>query len=117
MAGNPLESNGVPGGDVIQCLLALADQWGRSDSPQSLEGRQTVRANTYVFLWLSMTDIMSTGQDGEHLGLKNSGVFPKGEAKPPSLWLPKYPGPGPPLHPRPICKTDVPLDTGGSPST
>jgi hypothetical protein len=105
----------MPGGDIIQCLLTLANQWGRcSNSPYSLQGRQTIRANTYVFLWCFLTlDIMSTGQDGKHLGLKDCGVSPKGETKPLSLRLPKHHGPGPSPHLRPICKTDVPLDVGG----
>jgi hypothetical protein len=60
-------------------------------------------------------DIMGTGQDGKHLGLKDCGVSPKGETEPPSLWLPKHPGPGSSPHPRPICKPDVSLDAGGVP--
>jgi hypothetical protein len=59
-------------------------------------------------------DIIITGQDGEHLGLKHSGIFPKGEAKSlPSCCL-NTPAPVPP-HPKPVCKTDFFLDAGGVP--
>jgi hypothetical protein len=60
-------------------------------------------------------DIMSTGQNGKHFSLKHCGVPPKGETEPPFHRLPIHPGPGPkPPHLGPICKPDVPLDTGRS---
>jgi hypothetical protein len=59
---------------------------------------------------------MCTGQNGEHLGLKNCGVSSERKAELPSNGLPIYPGPVPPPHLGPISKPDMPLDSEGSPS-
>jgi hypothetical protein len=115
--GDPIKSHGMPGGDIILCLLTLANQWGHcSVGPKSLQGRQTIRANTYVFLWCSMIFyVMSTGQNGKHLSLKDCGISPKGEIEPPSHRLPIHPGPGPPrIWDTSVNKT-CPLTLGGFP--
>jgi hypothetical protein len=53
----------------------------------------------YMLLWCSMNfSLMNTGQNGQHLGLKEWGVFSKGKAEPPHR-LPLYPGPVPPQPP------------------
>src|SRR5215469_9183892 len=69
---DPKEPHGTPHGDNIQCLLTLANQWGRCfDGPECLQSRQTVRANTYVIPWYFLSlDLMCTGQNGEHCSLK-----------------------------------------------
>jgi hypothetical protein len=46
MPTDPIKSHGVQSRDILQRLLTLANQWGRSDSPESLQTRLTIRANT-----------------------------------------------------------------------
>jgi hypothetical protein len=66
----------MPGGNVIQCFLALSHQWGCFGSLKGFQSHLTVRANTNIFLWPSIClNFQSTGQDRIYLGLETVANF------------------------------------------
>jgi hypothetical protein len=46
MPRDPIKSHCMWSRDILQHLLTLANQWRHSDSPESLQSRLTIRANT-----------------------------------------------------------------------
>jgi hypothetical protein len=73
MSRDPVQPHCMPGRDIVQYLLALLDQWRRSDGLKSFQSCPTIRTDTYVFLWsILKLNFINTGQDSIYLGLKDS---------------------------------------------
>jgi hypothetical protein len=63
------------GRDIVQCLLALLDQWRCSDGLKSFQSHVTVRADTHVFLWsILKLNFINTRQNSIHFGLKDYNI-------------------------------------------
>jgi len=73
---DPIQPHGMPGGDIIQHLLALLYQWRLcSDSLERFQSRLAVRTFTHVLLWSTIQlNFISTGQDSIYHSLQNSNL-------------------------------------------
>jgi len=70
-----VQSHCMLGRDIVQCLLALLDQWRCSDGLKSFQSRVTVRADTHVFLWsILKLNFINTHQNSIHFGLKDYNI-------------------------------------------
>jgi len=64
MSMDLIQPRNMLGRDIIECLLALLDQWRRSDSLKSFQICLTIRADTHVLLWSTLKfNFMNTCQD------------------------------------------------------
>jgi len=54
MFRDPIQPHRMLGRDIVQSVLALLDQYRRcSDGLKGFQNRLTIRADTYVFLWVN----------------------------------------------------------------